>query len=508
MEELSAVEFFKLISNQKIRILVVEVGIIVENMIDPLIINDELGYIKKKYNGKPVPLYTYLQKLCEENDLKNKLQRDPCDKICYFYKKGEKKLFDAGKIKEMIAKEKLNMPFDLMQRYVQNIHESEKLITQKVSYINGEFFVEFMSGKHKVYDPIITNSLLDTATIIMSNLEQTENKRVLQMNLDYARDREGVFWLVNMQKCRLIEAKYTMDYPVFTEYDLEQLHKSIPKASKLRPLASPLQSKTSKYYDVKKPPLEEKSDYVFKKGQLRNLKSNLDSPIRVNSPELQLKEEKKSEESQSTPTNSDFPSWQNLMSPIKASSPKITSDNSIKKYLDNYMKSLSPKPHESEHFPQRDLKKHTTIYRMNNIKSLPKLTKIQKKPGYSKDFIELVMKTYCKKKSFNSSHFPEEFGMKTNLTSEEFSIFLDTVYSPKEESVTSRPPRPMLKKISEGFQQKENATRKRFEIQFLKNILENRHKLFEKNLASHPVQGRQKMINLLIASPRVKRVKK
>ena len=145
---------------------------------------------------------------------------------------------------------------------------------------------------------------------------------------------------------------------------------------------------------------------------------------------------------------------------------------------------------------------------MNNGKSFPKLTKIQKKPVYSKDFIELVMKTYCKKKSFNSTFFPEEFGMKTNLTSEEFSLFLDTVYSPKEESVTNRTSRPMLKKISEGILQKENPARKRFEIHFLKNILENRHKLFEKNLASHPVQGRQKMINLLIASPRSKHVKK
>ena len=143
MQDLSYTNFFKLLSGLHIRILIIETGIIHNESIETLLCSDEQGYTKKKNNGKTLSLSSYIKKILEENDLKNKILHDPNDKICYFYKKGTRKLYDITKTKELLSKPSVGVHFELVQKYVQSIHETEKILTLKLSYLNSEFIAEY-----------------------------------------------------------------------------------------------------------------------------------------------------------------------------------------------------------------------------------------------------------------------------------------------------------------------------------------------------------------------------
>ena len=159
-----------------------------------------------------------------------------------------------------------------------------------------------------------------------------------------------------------------------------------------------------------------------------------------------------------------------------------------------------------------EFKKACTLSRKGNqatsVKNLPKLTKPPKKAAYNNDFMELVMKTYCKKLSINSDYFPDEFGMQNSLSSEEFSHFLSTVYPLRDGTMKGRSTiRPIREDHSTDSLPKDDTNLRKLEFQFVKNILLNRQKLYEAIPKSKPMQGRQKMINLLIASPKSRSLK-
>ena len=529
MEEISYLGFFRFLLAQKMRILVLETGIILNDNIDILISNDEQGFVKKK-NTKSISIQVYLQRLCEENDFKNKIQHNRNDKICYFYKKGQRKLLDDNKVKELFSKPKLTIAaVDMIQKYQCGLNEDEKIIKVKLSYINYEYHAEFYIGKYKLIDPIAMNSILDTITIIMMHLEQVETKRVIYLEIEYIKDRENNYWLISANNCKLIEAKYTINHPITSKYDIDQLERTIGKDLKMPPLAKKKNSKINKYYEIKPRPIEaKKPEYIFKRGQLRNNQSNLDSPIRIISPNI---DDEENEEKGETSLQNNDPK-KNVSNPIpiysqtpKAPTHQCTIDNSEKsgfldclKYFISYKISPNDNSLDLSSGIRSPVDSRKTIYKRitthrGSFRSLTKPAKDHKKqPAYENDFIELVLKTHFKNTPYKYKYIPDEFGMTTHVSSEEFTYFLSTIDNPKDEIFKNRlKPKPI---IEESFNSRVSSShetfpsKKKFEMQFMRNILAKKTVIFQNMPKPKPQaqtsRNQRSVLNLLINSPRSK----
>lgn len=521
MEDYSYVNFFKFISSQKTRIPIVETGIVQGDLIESLLCSDEYGSIKKKNPNKPIPLITYLQKILEENELRNKLHNEKHEKVCYFYKKGQKKLYDISKVKELVIRPRLNLHIDFIQKYIPTFNNSDKVLVQKMSYIQNEYKAESLYGKSYIKDPIIINQMIDIATIIMHLMEQIELKRVLQLHIEYIKDRSGALWICNMPKCLLIEAKLTIVHTINTENDIETLSKTIPKSS-VKPIAfTQGRKKENKYYEVKRPLKQTTEEsYTFRRGQLRNNNSNLDSPIRIRSlePDLPI-----------TPANSHSPArgsdiktlcWGKFLQNISSESfneTKAKNDDGhmVNEVFKNFMKFRHRPPRESilerrnTMRSPADAKKTTKPKRKTHFahpnKSLPKLVKLPKQATYAKGFIELVMKTYCKDKGL-SQHMPEEFGMTTCLSSEEFSNFLSTVDAPKKDYSENRLSARIFEESvnSKSTSPREEAPKKKIDYQYVSSIMAKRKELFSKISNPLSTTKSKSMLSLLITTPRTR----
>lgn len=521
MEDISSVNFFKFLSTQKIRVLVVETGIVHSEFIEALIINDEHGYTKKKAIPKNFSLPIYLQKLLEENNLKNKILHEDNNKICYIYKKGVKKLYEELKVKEIISKFKPLSQTTLIQKYVSSINESEKALTLRLHYLSNEYICEFICGKSIIKDPLTINSMIDTTTIIMSSLEQTENKRVVQLHAEYSKDREGALWLVNVAKCKLIEAKYTIEHPITSKEDLDTLQKIIPKTTKNA--LNPRLPKISKYYETKnntKTVSNEK--YVFKRGQIRNIDSNLDSPIRFNSHEcgsdgqafdsskIEVTENKIRSSTSTkllTSSHKDFKPRDNIGKNTKTNKNEFffkylsaRQQNFEEIDLENKNQDKSPLDHKKSLFSRK--------LHHNTIKTQPKVLKSMKIDSYGDNFVELVMRTYCKEKKIESEYFPQEFGITTNLSTEEFTQFINSMESPREDSSKGRltlKPTKGETFLSLSQAPKNGFPRRKFEMHFISSILAKRVELFSKIPKNKPTRE-ENFLSLLIKSPRSKQI--
>lgn len=527
MEDFSYVNFFKLISLQKARIPLVETGVVQNDFIETLVCSDEFGYVKKKNPNKAVPVLGYLQKIMEENELRNRLHCEKNDKVCYFYKKGVKKTCDESKVKEILLHPRLNLNIDMLQKYVPTFNDSDKPFILKLSYVKNEYKADCSYNKSHIKDPIALNQMLDIATIVMHLMEQILLKRIIQLNIEYTKDRGGLLWISSVPKCLLIEAKLTISHPIHTESDIEALSKTIPKSSIKTPVTAQVRKRENKYYEVKRPLKQvEEENYVFKRGQLRNNRSNLDSPIRIMSVEP---------EASGTPTTSQSPSddgdnksdcWggfyqnsnQDGFLGIKG---KSFEGNMIGEVFKNFVKFRNKPPRKSILERRNTMKipadakkaqkpKRKTHFAYPN-KSLPKLVKLPKQSVYAKNFIELVMKTYCKnvKKTDKklSSHLPEEFGMGTSLTSEEFSKFLSTVDVIKEDYSKNRySSKQNIEELgnSKSTTPIEEYKIKKIDTQNVKNILEKRKKILGKPYAQTSRRKSKSMLSLLISTPRAK----
>jgi hypothetical protein len=139
---------------------------------------------------------------------------------------------------------------------------------------------------------------------------------------------------------------------------------------------------------------------------------------------------------------------------------------------------------------------------LNSIKTLPKINRKAKK-GYENDFIELVMNTYCKNKEGSVECRSGDFGLPSNITSDEFSLFISNVDQPKELQQKNFDRIVEESYISGSSSPVEPYPRMKFEIQFVSNILNKRKDIFKRVKSKKP-GNRQKLLSLILKSPRGK----
>ena len=373
--------------------------------------------------------------------------------------------------------------------------------------------------------------MIDTVMIVMSSLEQAELKRVVQIQIEFIKDRENMLWVNNVPVCKLIEAKYTISHQLFSEKDIQLLQKSIPKTQTKK--LSSNKTKNNKYYEIKQNNKESiDKNYVFTRGQIRNNESFFDSPIRINSVEPQAVEDTenllKTENNQTTKnelTKSFFSRLYTTTSkkrskiseflekPLVFSSTSLTSTKSAGNVhsFDTKTNSSPDSKNLNTKSPSEAQKWSTILRRFNHSttrKTLKKDPNSEKHPVYDDDFIELVMKTYCRKNKINSRGFTNSFGIAPNISSEEFSRFLSTVQSPRDE--TNRVRVTLKLKPEENHFSKPNSPnqlKNKFGFFFVSGLLTKRAAQ-AKRLANlvKPVHNNQKFISKLISCPRSKQI--
>lgn len=513
MEEFSFANFFKFLILQKIQVPVVETALVQSDFVDCVLSTDEQGFLRKRQFPKPVPVLSYLQKLMEEFEWKSRMHCEKNQKICYFYKKSKKTVVLDSKIKEILGRNGCILNIDLVQKYVEPISSTEKPLVLRLNYLDHQYKAELMYNKVRLNDPIILNMSLDIAIILIHSFEVAQCKRVIQMEIEYVKETPSKIWLSNVQKCVLVEAKYTLNFPLHKPEDHESLIKSLPKTLK--------QTKSVKTLrDLKLPIISQSRDkgqYIFRKGQLRNAESNVDSPIRIT---MEHNKEVKTQgqvEKKEDPVNAENTANLNYT----CESPDLTNRKSPKKVLINdLLKGFLTVPKSGSTSALIDLRNgprspvdpakrnNSNIRRSQGfMKSLPKISRARKL-GYGNDFIELVMNTYCKNKESYVDR-SGDFGLACNITSEEFSNFLSNADYPKdlhagigekviaEESDNSKSQSPT-----------ESFPKKMFEFQFVNNILAKRKELLasiKKKRKRARKQTGQKILSLILKSPKSRR---
>lgn len=123
--------------------------------------------------------------------------------------------------------------------------------------------------------PRLLHKVKDSVRVIMSVVEETRQKRVLELGLEVVIDEDNGLWIMGAKVC-------TIASPGFTSLPSQLTVSSKEKATKLagKPALNP--SNKPSRGSKSNPNLLHK--LTFKRGQLRCVDSNLNSPLRILSP--------------------------------------------------------------------------------------------------------------------------------------------------------------------------------------------------------------------------------
>lgn len=434
MDEKNEIEFFKILMKQEVQILILETGIITETNIGTVIFTDESGVVKSKHL-KNLMIEGYLMKVLEENDVRCRVLGIHNPKLVMFSKQGKKKLYCESEVKELINKKKTPISANLIQKLSSSLIVEEKFITAKMLYVRKEFFVSFSVENLQTNDPILTSHMLDLINLIVSALENSELKRVIHLELEFIKDNLSVIWLAGCIKCVLIEPCYLLKNPLNTEEDILKLKKFVPRAG---PKKNPPKFLIKKVGS--KEPSEFSKHYVFKKGQLRNLESRLNSAIKYTTDDPENLHTKSFPEIH---INKLLPELNppRLLHHSESEGLKFAVNNMNKHHLftyDNLSKDIvdSSKSFSKEEVRAKGRKKFTEVPKKLSLieharkstyiktpTSMKTLPKLKKTPDYGNYFMELVLNTYCKKNE-QIKQKKAEFGLGTLVTCEEFSSLI------------------------------------------------------------------------------------
>jgi hypothetical protein len=435
MEEKSNCQFFRYLSARALKIRVVETAIISGSIVDTIVFLDESGHVKKQ-NTKPISLFSYMQKIIEENEIKSKVFRLQNSKLCFFYKSGQRKTVTESMLKDFLVKKKTFRGLEMIQKLNSSQINYEKIYKAKILYVNKEYKSEFTLKRSQINDPMLLSTMTDISRMIISALERTELKRVLQIELDLLRDINGCIWVLNCSKCILVEPQYTLKLNFSSETDISQLAKTMPK-SLIQPIFSPKRFDNNKYYQISSKATEAVDKlYTFHRGQLRNTGSNLNSPIRMQTPS-RVESNEESQNMHSNPSQCSLPETKGLLTKYLCNSPEgLKTTNKTKKHRkEDAISSL----HEAKAFQylspvRKNELKRSGNYRKTDVimgknfdirRPMRTLTKTGKSLTlkrrstlmFEDNFMELIVRTFDRNKGKSAE---QEFGIGPSVSPDEF----------------------------------------------------------------------------------------
>jgi hypothetical protein len=467
MDEKLYLEFFDAICTLDIKIQVIETAIIQKGVVEALIRNDHLGYIKKTAVHGAFSIHLYFKKLLEEKKNQNKGSKLINNQACYIYKKNTRKIYDKLKIKKILARQKLNKRISLIQKYIPNAYD-DKLITAKVVYTNNEYIPDISLGGIKINDPELVNCIIVHIKTIISGLQTIEVKRVVSIELEFLKDNHGDLWLVYCNNYTLSDFQYAI--PRGLKSDERNLIKTSSNKIRQNSLVLKKIQNDFNHRISKKRKILNNHKYTFENGKIvdnychRDFTKNLcldtfNSPLSNKSPSFdgidktakisKLNNNKSASMLSSETLSSQSPKLD--LPQLYSSFSDITIKKSLGPILSPSSVIISPRNPDFDEYKSPSKRIPHRKSNKDRIKTLPVISKkIEKDPLYDDNFIELVLKTYCKDPKLEPKYSKKEFGIGSILSSEEFSNLISKLdlkesFRPKN----SKPSKLIVKPILE-----------------------------------------------------------
>jgi len=270
MEEKGFLWLSRVLATARSRVKVLETVFFRSAAIDFWVHTDFAGCIKRKNAGEEEDVSSYAEALSYFlTRLRLQGKSSGAVPLCYTVWKGARSVLDSAQAEEFLTRRDSSA---LRCAYIQEFKEprGHRLFIYCTKYTPGLGYVSSLGQLAQGVSEKLANSrarhkLRDVQTVILTAIERVKTKRVVELELEYLQDEEGLFWLMGCSKCRVAAPNLCTDLASTRSTEAGSDRKS-------------------RQATVPKPVLAE-GKFVFRKGQLRNQVSNLNSPLRIISPD-------------------------------------------------------------------------------------------------------------------------------------------------------------------------------------------------------------------------------
>ncbi len=285
MEEKNFLWFCKLLVSGKVRLNLLETIFLTGEAVESWIYTDDTGTIRRRSPGEE-GLYRYTDVL---NFFLSRLQSTttrltPSTVACSSLWKGVRTIMDVTQTEEALGKKDAFTRCSSLQehRLSQSSRVSSYLYFAKYVHTQGysTSVLRCIDNHHEKETSLrLHHKMRDMVQIVMNAIERVKLKRVMELELEFMQDEAGSLWIMACRRCRV--AVPALCRPKQTLLPKEG---SEPASKRIKDQLLKKKTKTYEKDDDSVRAALQQHKYVFKRGQLRNQHSNLNSPIRIHSP--------------------------------------------------------------------------------------------------------------------------------------------------------------------------------------------------------------------------------
>lgn len=272
MEDKGFLWLCRVLSSARSRTQVLETVFFRAGTVDSWVITDTTGCVKRKNGGEEEDVTTYAGALTYFL-ARLRLQRGAPSSVplCFTFWKGLRNVLDSVQAEDFLTKRDSSA---LRCAFIQEYKEprGKRTYVYRTKYAQGTGYTseltQNMPGmQEKVTNSRIRHKVRDVQQVILAAIERVKTKRVLELELEFLQDQEGTLWLMGCLKCRIAAPH------LCSSKELPAIRSDDRGSEKLFKERAALNAKLNE------------AKYIFKKGQLRNQISNLNSPLRILSPD-------------------------------------------------------------------------------------------------------------------------------------------------------------------------------------------------------------------------------
>lgn len=219
---------------------------------------------------------------------KSSMRKTGTNAACYNVWKGARSVVDASTCEDMVARRETFARCSFLQEYRdlrsprRCTYAFRSLYSHGRGYSTAAYRTKDTQRERETSTRLI-HKMRDYCQVVFSTVEHMKLKRVMDLEMEFMQDEDGDLWLMDCSKCRIaVPALCQQTIPAHVE------------SQSSRRLAV-FKQKTKNYEKDGERTLFE-GKYVFRRGQLRNQNSNLNSPIKINTP-VSSKDSSRTEES-------------------------------------------------------------------------------------------------------------------------------------------------------------------------------------------------------------------
>lgn len=271
MEDKGFLWLSRVLATAKSHVKVLETVFFRTAAVDTWIHTDSSGCLKRRSTGEDEEVSTYADTLAyflSRLRLTTRSQGSAVP-LCFTVWKGARSVLDTAQAEEFLTRRDSSA---LRCSYIQEYKEprSHKVFVYRTKYTPGLGYSSTLSQYTQGINEKVSNSrskhkLRDVQTVILTAIERLKTKRVVDLELEFLQDEEGSFWLMGSLRCRVAAP--------------DLCSKELPPARSVE------RGSEHKLKQTVPKPVVTEGKYVFRKGQLRNQVSNLNSPLRIISPD-------------------------------------------------------------------------------------------------------------------------------------------------------------------------------------------------------------------------------